>query len=108
MLIITDGNPRGLGYFEIDQRAAGIPVGTGTAVHFEADTYTCSHCQAVVVMNPERKRARYKCYGCNHHICDNCAAEMASGAQCVPFAKKVEDYFEQLARQTATNPEIMP
>lgn len=99
MLIITDGNPRGLGYFEIDQRASGIPV-AGGAAHFEADTYTCSHCQAVVVMNPSRRRERYKCYGCAHHICDNCAAEMQQHGQCTPFAKKVEEYFEQLARQT--------
>ena len=99
MLIITDGNPRGLGYYEVDQRASGIPVANG-ASHFEADTYTCSHCQAVVVMNPARKRERYKCYGCAHHICDNCAAEMQANGVCTPYQKKVEEYFEQLARQT--------
>ena len=91
-LIITDSNgPRGLGYLEVDHRATPAPLPPGTPRHFEADTYTCSHCQVVVVMNPQRTRERYKCKGCNHHVCDNCAAACASGAVCKTFAQVVED-----------------
>ena len=108
MLIVTDNNPRGLGYLEIDQRAAGMPVGRLNLVHFEADTYTCSHCQAVVVMNPERKRERYKCRGCNHHICDNCAAIRQAGGPCKTMSQIVDEYLEMVERQTNSDLIVTP
>jgi hypothetical protein len=108
MLIIADGNPRGLGYLEIDQRATGdIPVGARTP-HFEADTYTCTHCQRVVVMNPERKRERYKCRGCSHHICDDCAARAAAGAPCKTWAQFLEELQEEDSRQSESKQLILP
>lgn len=102
MIILTDKEPRGLGYLEIDHRATPAELPPGTPRHFEADTYTCSHCQYVVVMNPNRVRERYKCHGCNHHICDNCAAKMAAGEGCLPFAKLLEEKMEETARQVAS------
>ena len=99
MLIITDTLPRGLGYLQIDNRANGdLPPGASTP-HFEADTYTCTHCQRVVVMNPERVRPRYKCRGCNHHICDNCAAIKEAGAPCKTFAQLVDEVLENTEKQ---------
>lgn len=98
-LLITDGLPRGLGYLEIDQRSVEVPLPPGVIRHFEADTYTCTHCQRVVVMNPARKRERYKCNGCNHHICDECAAERYAGASCKTFAQKADEALELVARQ---------
>ena len=95
MLVITDGLPRGLGYYEVDHRAAPV---AGVPRHFEADTYTCTHCQVVVVMNPERKRERYKCRGCNHHICDDCAALRVAGAPCFTFMQRVDQVLEQVER----------
>ena len=83
MLIKTDSfGPSGQGFLEIDQRAVDAELPPGVVRHFEADTYTCSHCEAVVVMNPARKRPRYKCSTCAHHICDGCAAALASCAIC--------------------------
>jgi hypothetical protein len=73
MLVTTQ--PTNLGYVQLDNRAAGQGM-------FEAATYTCTHCNAVVVMNPERTRERYKCRGCDHLICDNCGAARAAGAPC--------------------------
>lgn len=108
MLIITDGLPRGAGYLEIDQRAAGIPVGTTNTPHFEADTYTCKHCQSVVVLNPLRKRERYKCYNCNHHVCDPCAAKLASGEKCVPWEQFLSDLLTQDQRQSSGTNLILP
>ena len=107
MLIISDGNPRGLGYLEVDQRASGVPVSMGMGSHFEADTYTCTHCEAVVVMNPMRKRERYKCVSCNHHICDPCAAKKAAGEPCVTYRQKVEQYLEQVTRQPESSSGII-
>ena len=101
MLIITDGLPRGLGYLEIDHRATPADVPTGMR-HFEADTYTCSHCNAVVVMNPLRVRERYKCKGCDHHVCDNCAAAMAAGAACKTMKQIVEEHLERETRRLAS------
>jgi hypothetical protein len=98
MLLITDGLPRGLGYVEIDQRNVHAPLPPGTLRHFEADTYTCSHCQFVVVMNPARVRERYKCKGCNHHICDGCAAKLVAGAECKTYAEHIEELMERELR----------
>jgi hypothetical protein len=106
-LILTDLEPRGLGYLELDSRACG-PLPPGTSRYFEADTYTCTHCTSVVILNPERKRERYKCKGCNHHICDNCAAVMATGAACETFAQKVEQHLEREARHPDSGSIILP
>lgn len=105
MLLITDGLPRGLGYVEIDNRASGMPPGRN---HFEADTYTCTHCSRVVVLNLQRKRERYKCNGCNHHICDGCAADMVAGGKCETMQQKFEQYLEQVVRQLPSSPIILP
>jgi len=94
-LLITDGNPRGLGYLEIRH---ADPV-SGAPTVFEADTYTCSHCNAVVVLNPARTRERYKCRGCNHHICDSCAAERVAGAACKTMAQKFDEHLDDVARR---------
>lgn len=90
MLILNDMEPRGLGYIEIDHRAGGIAP-DGLPKHFEADTYTCSHCQRIVVMNPARKRERYKCNGCSHHICDECAVKKVSGEPCKTWNQFIDE-----------------
>lgn len=98
-LIITDPDLRGLGYLEVDQRNVPAELPPGVPRHLEADTYTCSHCQFVVVLNPQRTRERYKCRGCNHHICDNCAAKRVEGEPCKTFQQVVDEYLEQAERQ---------
>ena len=94
-LLKTNGLPSGLGYLEIDHRAAGNPP-MGLPRHFEADTYTCTHCSKVVVMNPSRVRERYKCRGCNHHICDNCAAIRTAGGECKTMQQQYEEAMASL------------
>lgn len=107
MLLITDGLPRGLGYYEVKHTDAELlPPGLNTT-HFEADTYTCTHCNCVVVMNPSRIRERYKCNGCNHHICDNCAAERVAGAACKTMAQKIDEFITAQARQAVADPQII-
>lgn len=105
MLIYTDDQPRGLGYLEVDNRAAELPP--GVRKHFEADTYTCRHCERVVVMNPERKRERYKCSGCSHHICDDCAAARVAGAPCKTYNQFIEELQER-DRRHPDHPSTMP
>lgn len=108
MIILTDKEPRGLGYYEIDHRALCAPLPFGLPRHFEADTYTCSHCEGVVVLNPARKRERYKCKGCTHHICDECAAKVAAGAPCKTMKQVVDELREQASRHSDSHPIILP
>lgn len=107
-LLITDGLPRGLGYLEIDQRHVDAPLPPGVQPHFEADTYTCTHCSVVVILNPMRKRERYRCKGCSHHICDNCAAEMIAGAACKTMQQKYEESLERVTRQPDSSSIVLP
>lgn len=96
MLIRTDAlGPTGLGYLEIDQRATVAPQGER---HLEFDTYTCTHCSSVVVMNPARTRERYKCRGCNHHICDGCAAIRAAGGGCKTMQQRFDEDMQALEK----------
>jgi hypothetical protein len=76
------------GYLFVDHRASpGIPeqqarqmglepslVGEGKVM--EADTLFCAHCNAPVILNPLRTRARAYCMACaGRYICDLCNAE---------------------------------
>ena len=102
MLLITDNLPRGLGYIEIDERACPEPK------RFEADTYTCTHCSRVVVLNPDRKRDRYKCKGCNHHICDECTARRVAGGPCRTMSQFVDESLEAETRQLPPQSIVLP
>jgi hypothetical protein len=108
MLIVSDGLPRGLGYLEVDQRDVAAELPPGVQRYMEADTYTCSHCQYVVILNPARTRERYKCKGCNHHICDECAAKRVAGGPCIPMAQVIDEQLERAARQLPSSSIILP
>jgi hypothetical protein len=88
------------GYLFLDQRSVGQGV-------TEAATFTCSHCQAVVIMNPDRKRTRYHCRGCDHLLCDNCAAARVAGANCKTYKQKIDEYLESVERQAGASPLIL-
>ena len=108
MLIVSDGLPRGLGYLEVDQRNVAADLPPGVQRYMEADTYTCSHCQYVVILNPSRVRERYKCKRCNHHVCDGCAAKLALGEPCIPMAQVIDEQLERAARQLPDSQIILP
>lgn len=74
---------------------AGIPVGPGKM--FEGATNTCSHCQRVVVMNPDRLRQRAWCSNCDHYICDQCGVTMKLTGVCNSFERQIEKAFMQAA-----------
>jgi hypothetical protein len=111
MLIQTE--PSNLGYLLIDHTASTeLPAGINERL-MERATYTCTHCQAVVVINPDRKRERYKCRGCAHLICDGCAALRTAGAPCRTYAQQLDELFEiesraQAERQAEAIPSILP
>lgn len=83
------------GYLQIDHRNS--PGIEGLPSLFEAATYTCKHCQRVVVKNPDRQRERAYCRGCDHLICDPCAAIKAQTLTCRTFDQVID---ELLAKET--------
>lgn len=82
---------RGASFLMIDNRMTGGGL-------IEADTYTCSHCQRVVVVNPQRTRERGFCRKCDHTICDECVATMHLTLTCVPIAKVFDELQEGALR----------
>ena len=50
-----------------DGRSPEIPADAT----FESATVTCSHCHAVVILNPARTRPRNWCPKCDRYVCDN-------------------------------------
>jgi hypothetical protein len=69
----------GKGYLMFDNRASGGKL-------IEMATQTCAHCGTIVVLNPERKRARGICKRCNAYICGDAACTVI----CSPIEKCVE------------------
>lgn len=105
------------GYFMLDHSqtqglsdafvtSAGLPAGAGIGL-FEAPTYTCTHCQAVVVLNPKRNRDRAYCTGCDHYICDNCGAIRAQTGKCRTFRQLVDEAMAAASRQAEVNPHLI-
>lgn len=74
----------------------GLVPGAGQKL-FESSTFTCSHCETVVVMNPDRSRSRGYCPKCDHLVCDGCEARrVASGGVCYPFKAMCQDLLEMI------------
>ena len=99
------------GYLLIDHRcspgvsdelmkAAGLWEGAGVGKQ-ESATFTCAHCEAVVVLNPKRTRERGFCPKCTHYVCDPCEARrVASGYQCFNFKAMVDRLLNKAAHET--------
>ena len=88
-----------MGYLEIDHsNSPGIPadlaaeweaqgiVVAGPGVVLKRDTFLCPHCDAVVVKNPDRTRAREVCRKCMKVVCDKCVL------WCSPFEGIIEGF----------------
>jgi len=69
---------------------AGLPVGAGRGL-FESATYTCKHCQRVIVLGMNREKPATFCRGCQHMICDPCAAEKHRTGVCRTFDQVIEE-----------------
>lgn len=76
------------GYLLIDNRCSGEGM-------LESATVTCSHCQRIVVLNPDRSRQRGYCRKCDHYICDNPACNF----ECVPLNKILDDLQEKAFKE---------
>jgi hypothetical protein len=85
------------GYFLSDHRESPGGMGAPCGQMIELPTFTCSHCQALVVMNMQRTRSRGYCSSCDHLICDKCDAAKAAGATCLTY----KAYLDQLQNAAA-------
>lgn len=69
---------------------------------FEAPIFTCAHCQAGVIINPDRSRPREVCLKCGgKYICDECAAVMHHTLRCHSFARRLDQVREELEHGTS-------
>src|SRR5262249_28115217 len=60
---------------------------------FESATVTCNHCKCVVVLNPDRKRPRGYCPGCDGFTCDGCEKVRVETGECRSFQKFEDAYL---------------
>lgn len=99
------------GYMYVDNRNSpgvddallvklGYPVGAGKGL-FEAATYTCSHCNSIVIIEPKRTRERAVCTGCGQRICDACSVTKQQTMVCYSMAQKIDELRERDAKQVA-------
>lgn len=83
------------GYLLIDHRGViGMTTIGGKEIPnnslIERSTITCSHCQRVVIINPDRLRARHYCPKCDHYICDECESQRVLTGNCITFNEIIE------------------
>lgn len=75
-----------------------MPV-VGKGEKFESATISCTHCQAIVILNPLRTRERHYCSHCDHYVCDKPVCRMmASGHVPHKTMQQVFDEFEAQLR----------
>jgi hypothetical protein len=87
------------GYLMIDHREVDSALPPGTNRLIEVPTYTCSHCQTVVVLNPQRTRERAYCSGCDHYLCDSCGTIKNVTGKCRTFKQIMDEVQENAVRQ---------
>jgi hypothetical protein len=95
MFYIGTPHTKGAGYFVNDNTVSG-----GTLE--QADVKTCTHCQAVILMQQWRKVENGKmtggfCVRCNAPICGQCNKRMATHG-CEPFIAKIDREFDSIVK----------
>jgi hypothetical protein len=75
---------------------SAMPVGRGAM--FESPTINCSHCERLVVLNPDRTRSRGYCPKCDRYVCDQCEAERVRTGVCRPFKQVIDEFMERAAK----------
>lgn len=83
-------------YLIVDHSAGpGLP---GLPKVLEAGTYTCTHCQRIVIVRVDRTRERAFCRQCDHYICDECGMVATQSLIHRPFAQFVDEVQELAER----------
>ena len=95
------------GYLLIDESACPQGVFAPKPMKHEMKTFTCAHCNGIVVMEPRRTRERAYCRRCDGYICDHCALVRQQTLTCKPFTAVVDELLEAAERQAATDAQII-
>lgn len=76
-------------------RAQGYASWTGPETLVEADTITCCHCNALVIVHAKQDPSDLGgfCTLCSKHTCSKCAG----AGKCVPFERRL-DAMERRAK----------
>ena len=82
-------------------RSFGSPV-VGAGAVLELDTWTCSHCNRIVLRNPDRVRPREVCRKCMAVVCDSCSL------WCEPFAKLADAIADGKFHALPSSPLLVP
>jgi len=89
-------------YLMIDHRAgAPGPSMRGPMTRrglYESATVTCSHCQAQVVLRPDRSRERGWCWRCDRYVCDACGFLMKTQGCPGPLSVRLDKLQTELIR----------
>lgn len=79
----------------VDAGHETLPVARGMV--FQSPTINCSHCERLVVLNPDRSRSRGYCPKCDRYVCDQCEAERVRSGVCKPFKKVIDEFVDAAA-----------
>jgi hypothetical protein len=82
------------------EAAGGVPVAGGDAV--EMDTWTCAHCNRIVLRNPNRTRPREVCRKCMKVVCDE------HSLWCEPFAALADAISDGKFHALPSSPLLVP
>jgi len=85
-LLIDNRNSPGVSLDMIRASGKDVPF-AAPGIQYESATVTCSHCNAVVVLNPARTRPRGYCPKCNGYVCDT----PQCGLECRSFEKLIDE-----------------
>lgn len=85
-LLIDLRNAPAIPHELVPQDAPYVPAGAT----YESATFTCSHCHAVVIINPARTRPSDRCFSCNHRVCPGCHSALLVST-CIPMAKVLDN-----------------
>jgi hypothetical protein len=93
-------NRQGPGVDDAVMRFLGYPTGAGKGL-FEAATYTCSHCNVVVILEQARTRERGFCRGCSRQICDACNLIKEKTKSCLSMEQIIDETLEAAVKQAS-------
>ncbi len=81
-------------------RMGGVAVAGSTKL--EVPTFTCAHCNRIVILRPERSRDREVCRKCMKVVCDE------HSLWCTPFAALVDAITDGRLKPYHESPLLVP
>jgi len=107
-VIIDHRESPGLTFQEALAAGRSCLVAFGMPKLFKSATFTCSHCDRIVIKNPLRTRNRGECPQCDRPICDDpCAVRYALDGECRCQAKRIDEWIKSVQAQSLTQPSIL-